>query len=109
MIFYFSQAFEDLSRSTDNEDFMDVVREMVFGFLFLGVIILLSMTVQNYLAESAAETMTNNLKTEWFRALLRQDMAYFDIRDVKGESTILSSNGNRYHRKYICDASTLFF
>lgn len=98
MIFYFASAFEDLSASTDNDDFMDTIRSMVYAFLILGVVILVSMTTQNYLAESAAETMTHNLKTDWFRALLRQDMAYFDIRDVSGEATIISTNGNRYHR-----------
>lgn len=99
MIFYFATAFEDLSASTDNEDFMDTVRSLVYAFLILGVLILLFMTIQNYLAESAAETMTHNLKTDWFQALLRQDMAYYDIRDVSGEATIISTNGNRYHRK----------
>ena len=100
MVFYFAKAFEDLSRSTDDDEFMDTVRSMVYAFLVLGVIILCSMTTQNFLAESAAETMTHNLKTDWFRALLRQDAAYFDIRDVSGEATIISSNGNRYHRKF---------
>lgn len=99
MVFYFSKAFEDLSRSTDDDDFMDTIRSMVYGFLVLGFVILASMTTQNFLAESAAETMSHNLKTDWFRALLRQDMAYYDICDVGGESTIISSNGNRYHRK----------
>jgi ATP-binding cassette subfamily B (MDR/TAP) protein 1 len=100
MIFYFATAFEDLSASTDNEDFMDTVRSLVYAFLILGVVILFSMTVQNYLAEAAAETMTQNLKKDWFEALLRQDMAYYDIRDVSGEATIISTNGNRYHRKF---------
>ena len=99
MIFYFAEVFEELSANTANEDFMDSIRSMVYAFLLLGIIILLAMTTQNYLAEAAAETMTHNLKTAWFEALLRQDMAYYDIRDVSGEATIISSNGNRYHRK----------
>eukprot|EP00977_Amphora_coffeiformis_P013222 scaffold3408_cov129-Amphora_coffeaeformis.AAC.17 len=98
MIFYFAQAFEDLARPTESDDFMDTVRSMVYAFLILGVVILFSMTAENFLAETAATTMTHNLKTDWFRALLRQDMAYYDIRDVSGEATIISTNGNRYHR-----------
>lgn len=101
MIFYFAEVFEDLSANTADDDFMDTIRSMVYAFLLLGVIILLSMTTQNFLAEAAAETMTRNLKTDWFRALLRQDMAYYDIRDVSGEATIISSNGNRYHRTWL--------
>jgi len=102
MIFYFAKAFEDLSRPTELEDFMDTVRSMVYAFLILGVVILFSMTTQNFLAEIAATTMTNNLKTDWFRALLRQDMAYYDIRDVSGEAIIISTNGSRYHRELCC-------
>jgi ABC-type multidrug transport system fused ATPase/permease subunit len=100
MIFYFAEIFEDISRSTEDEDFMETIRSMVYAFLVLGVVISISMTLQNFIMESAAETMTHHLQNDWFRALLRQDMAYYDIKDVAGEASILSSNAKRYHCKH---------
>ena len=39
-----------------------------------------------------------DLKTKWYKALLRQDMAYFDIMDVSGTATIIGTNANKYNR-----------
>jgi ATP-binding cassette subfamily B (MDR/TAP) protein 1 len=48
--------------------------------------------------EKAASAMTKNLKIAWFKALLRQDIAYHDIMDVSGEATIITASANRYHK-----------
>ena len=55
-------------------------------------------TAQATLLEMAAGIMTRDLKNKWFQALMRQDMAFFDIKDVSGTSTIITSNGNKYKR-----------
>lgn len=42
--------------------------------------------------------MTIDLKTKWYQALLRQDLAYFDIADVSGTASVISSNAAKYQR-----------
>lgn len=98
MAFYFAQAFEELSASTASENFLAGVREVAYAFMALGAIIFISMTTQSALMETAAGEMTRNMKTSWFEALLRQDMAYYDIQDVSGQATLISSNGRKYRK-----------
>jgi ATP-binding cassette, subfamily B (MDR/TAP), member 1 len=42
--------------------------------------------------------MAQDFKKKWFQALLRQDAAYFDIQDVSGTATMISTNGAKYKR-----------
>jgi ATP-binding cassette, subfamily B (MDR/TAP), member 1 len=98
MSFFFSKAFEDLGAATDSSAFLGGIRNVAFSFMILGAIILLSMTVQTMLMETAAGEMTREMKNSWFRALLRQDMAYHDIRDVPGQATLITANGSRYRK-----------
>lgn len=58
------------------------------------------MTAQTTLLESAAGIMTRDMKRKWFRALLRQDMAFYDSGDVSGTAALITSNGHKY-RKYV--------
>ena len=50
--------------------------------------------------ETAAGEMTQEFKKQWFQAMLRQDMAYYDIKDVSAQAPIISNNGRQY-RKYV--------
>ena len=56
------------------------------------------MAAQSTLLETSAMEMTHELKMKWFRALLRQDMAYYDLRDIGGTATLLSSNAIKFNR-----------
>jgi ATP-binding cassette, subfamily B (MDR/TAP), member 1 len=56
------------------------------------------MSAQATLLETAAGEMTLDLKTRWFKALLRQDLAYYDVKDVSGTATMISSNGAKYRK-----------
>jgi ATP-binding cassette, subfamily B (MDR/TAP), member 1 len=56
------------------------------------------MTAQATLLESAAGIMTRDMKKKWFQALLRQDMAFYDIKDVSGTASIISSNGQLFKK-----------
>lgn len=89
MAFYFAKAFEDLSASASGETFLAAVREIAFTFMILGFLILVAMTMQSTCMEIAAGEMTRNMKQSWFEALLRQDMAYYDIQDVTGQVRIV--------------------
>jgi ATP-binding cassette, subfamily B (MDR/TAP), member 1 len=71
-----------------------------FSFLLLvdRVIAFVFMSAQATLLETAAGEMTLDLKTRWFKALLRQDLAYYDVKDVSGTATMISSNGAKYRK-----------
>jgi len=42
--------------------------------------------------------MTTNLKRKWFEAVVRQDMAYFDLQDVSGTATMISTSGAKFKK-----------
>ena len=70
------------------------------------------MTLQATFLEMSAMHMTNNFKMKWFRALLRQDMAYYDLRDISGTATLVSSNAIKFKRgvgKKLGDGIQFFF
>lgn len=95
MAFYFSAAFEDITQASSD---LGPVRELAFSFMILGVIVLFSMLGQAICIELAALEMTQKFKMAWFRALLRQDIAYFDVLDVAGQGTIITTNANKYKK-----------
>ena len=97
MAYLFARVFEDLSASVDDE-FLSQIRNMAFSFMVLGVILLVSMTAQATFMETAAIHMTHAMQRDWLAALLRQDMAYHDIRDSTGEATLITINGNKYRK-----------
>jgi len=98
MIFYFAKAFEDLAAPPESEEFMDAVEELTWIFLGLGVVAFCSLCAYATLLETSAGNMAQDFKKKWFEALLRQDMAYFDIQDVSGVATLISTNGAKYKR-----------
>lgn len=94
----FSGSFSDLSASVDSEEYLRIIRNLAFSFMILGVVAFMLMSLQSLLLELAATEMTRNFKTLWFQALLRQDMAYFDLRDISGTATTLSSNAIKFKK-----------
>mmetsp|Transcript_20633 Transcript_20633/g.56974 ORF Transcript_20633/g.56974 Transcript_20633/m.56974 type:complete len:1282 (-) Transcript_20633:2036-5881(-) len=99
MAYIFALVFADLSADTaSNEDFLESIRNMAFTFCVLGLILFVSMTAQTTFMESAAVSMTHTMQRQWFEALMRQDMAYHDIRDSTGEATLITVNGNKYRK-----------
>lgn len=98
MTFLFVKSFEDLGASTSSDVFLEEVRKNSFYFMGLGVAAFVFMSGQATFLESAAGLMTLDFKTQWFDALLRQDMAYFDIKDTSGSATIISTSGAKYKK-----------
>ena len=81
-----SSAVDETKRELNRFDLHD----RVIAFTF--------MTAQATLLESAAGIMTRDMKNKWFQALLRQDMAFYDIKDVSGTASIISSNGQVFKK-----------
>ena len=74
------------------------IRDLAFIFCGLGVYAFVTMALQSSFLESAAAEMTDTMKQEWFDALLRQDLAYYDIMDTSGTATIITVNGTKFKR-----------
>eukprot|EP00980_Cylindrotheca_fusiformis_P030055 scaffold24289_cov147-Cylindrotheca_fusiformis.AAC.1 len=99
MAWIFSDSFQRLSGADVPEfDFMAEMRELAFQLLVLGAIICLFMTLSAGLLEASATEMSETMKKQWFEALLRQDMAYYDISDVSGTATIINTNGRKFKK-----------
>jgi ATP-binding cassette subfamily B (MDR/TAP) protein 1 len=98
MAWLFSNSFTTLTGSQTRDDFMDQIRILAYSFMVLGAVAFTSMTLQATLMETAAGSMTQVFKQSWFEALLRQDMAYYDINDVSGTATILGINGKKFKK-----------
>jgi ABC transporter transmembrane region. len=96
MAFYFSQSFEKLGASTDGDNFMNEIKDLAMAFLVLGAAGFVSLVAQSFFLEIAASESTMDFKIQWFHALLRQDMAYFDIKDVSSQATVVSSCAAKY-------------
>lgn len=100
MAFLFARSFQDLVGVVSGDEFLAQVRELAYSFMILGAVAFASMSGQATLLETSAGLMTHALKISWFDALLRQDLAYYDIKDISGSASIISQNGARY-KKYV--------
>ena len=98
MSYYFSQSFERLGTSTDSDSFMDDVTELAMVFLILGAIGFLFLTAQSTFLEIAASESAMDYKIQWFNSLLRQDMAYFDVKALSSQAMVVSSNAEKYKK-----------
>jgi len=95
-IFYFSSVLGDIAALSENG--LDPIIEVAYVMMVLGCISLVCETMQSAFMTTAANEMTLNLKLKWFQAVVRQDMSYFDLQDVSGTSTIISTNGAKFNK-----------
>lgn len=98
MAFYFSKSFEELGASADSNDFLSDIVEMLIIFVILGAVGFVFLVCQSFFLEIAASESAADYKNQWFNALLRQDMAYYDIKDVSAQATIVSSQAAKYKK-----------
>lgn len=56
------------------------------------------MSISSFLLEIAAKDMAFQLSSDWFSALLRQDMAYHDLVNVSGAASLIATNTATYAR-----------
>ena len=84
-----SRTFSDLGSTTTD---MASIIKLAYQFLGIGVIGFLLSTIQASCFEIAAERAARNFKQIWFKALLRQDAAYFDFHDIGGIASNISAN-----------------
>lgn len=95
LAYMFSQTMSDLGGVTVN---MGKIREIAYIFIGIGVVCLVAGTIQTYCLELAAHRATRNFRRTWFKALLRQDAAYFDVNEVGGIASSIGSKTNKVRR-----------
>jgi ABC-type multidrug transport system fused ATPase/permease subunit len=77
MSWIFSSSFTNFAADPGSDQFLADIRRLAYTFMALGVIALISMTLQATFMEMFASEMATVMKEEWFAALMRQDMAYY--------------------------------
>lgn len=97
MAYFFARSFEDLGAQLDG-NYMAKIRELAFIFMALGLVGFIFLTGQALCMEIAAADATTDLKIQWFNALLRQDMAYYDIKEVSSQATVIAAQANKFKR-----------
>jgi ABC-type multidrug transport system fused ATPase/permease subunit len=98
MAFYVTKSFENIGAQSSDENYLSNIVNMVYTFLVLGSIGFFFLVLQSTFLEISASEATQDFKIQWFNALLRQDMAYFDINDISVQATIVSSNAARFKK-----------
>eukprot|EP00980_Cylindrotheca_fusiformis_P009378 scaffold2049_cov108-Cylindrotheca_fusiformis.AAC.4 len=96
LAYLFSNSFSDIS-GVGSKGLTDI-RELSYAFMILGVYAFAMATIQTGCFESVAYRATLKMKLQWFRALLRQDPAFFDVYDVGGIASNVAPAANRYRR-----------
>lgn len=96
LAYLFSSSFSDIS-SAANEGLAQV-RELAYTFMIVGVYALVMATVQTTCFEVVAFRASKNFRLQWFKALIRQDPAFFDVNDVGGIASNVGPAANRYRR-----------
>jgi ABC-type multidrug transport system fused ATPase/permease subunit len=98
MAFYFAKSFESLGAQASDGNYLSNITTMVYTFLVLGSVGFFFLVSQSTFLEISASEATQDFKIQWFNALLRQDMAYFDIKDVSSQATVVASNAARFKK-----------
>jgi ATP-binding cassette, subfamily B (MDR/TAP), member 1 len=97
LAFMFSTAFTDISASATTQS-LDQIRELAFTFMVIGAYALAAGIMQTWSFEVVAHNATQNLRLQWFAALLRQDAAYFDVYDISGIAGQIGPSTIKYRR-----------
>jgi ATP-binding cassette, subfamily B (MDR/TAP), member 1 len=94
--FIFSNVFSGISAVGD-EGFAPI-RRLSFTFMVMGVVGLFGATLQTGCLEAVAFYASREYRREWFKALLRQDQAFFDVYNISGIAAQMGPNANKYRR-----------
>lgn len=96
LAYLFSHAFNKISSASTNG--LAQVRTLAYTFMVVGSFALVMATFQTACFEIVAYRASQNFRLQWFRALLRQDAAFYDVYDIGGLASTIGPNSNRYRR-----------
>jgi len=96
LAYLFSSSFTDIAGAANNG--LAQLRELAYTFMIVGVYALVCATIQGWCFETVAAAASQKFRLTWFRALLRQDPAFFDVYDIGGLAGQIGPNANKYQR-----------
>ncbi|KAL7567824.1 hypothetical protein ACA910_000571 [Epithemia clementina (nom. ined.)] len=96
LAYLFSTAFADIS-SAESQG-LSRVRSLAYTFMVVGTYGLGAATAQGWCFAIVSYHGSHAFRLQWFRALLRQDPAYFDVRDIGGVAGQIGPTANKYRR-----------
>lgn len=96
LAYLFASSFTDLAGASENG--LEPVRELAYTFVLVGVYAMVCGTVQTLCFEVVANMATRQFRLAWFKALLRQDAAFFDVYNISGIAGQVGPNSNKYRR-----------
>lgn len=96
LAYLFSTSFSDIGAVASEG--LGQVRELAYTFMIVGVYALAAGFTQSWAFETVSYHASLRFRLEWFRALLRQDPAFFDVHDTAGIANQVGPNANRFRR-----------
>jgi len=97
LAYIFSNSFSDLG-SASTASGMTQIEEIAVTFVAVGAYAFAVAGLQNFFFLVVSHRAADNFKKRWFRALLRQDAAFYDVHSVSGMATALSSASAKMKR-----------
>jgi ATP-binding cassette subfamily B (MDR/TAP) protein 1 len=94
LAYVLSSAYSQLSGAAVNG--MHAIRSISYKFMVFGTYALFVGMIQTSCFEIVSYRASKSFRLHWFRALLRQDPAFFDVYDIGGLATTVGSNANKY-------------
>jgi ATP-binding cassette subfamily B (MDR/TAP) protein 1 len=95
LAFIMSTSFSAISGAADG---LAEIRRIAYIFLIVGAYALVVSLIQTGCLEIVAFHATLSFRLQWFKALLRQDTAFFDVFDVSGIAATIGPNSNKFSR-----------
>ncbi|MAD20250.1 MAG: hypothetical protein CMJ52_08725, partial [Planctomycetaceae bacterium] len=89
---------ESLSALTDPKDALRVMSRIALIFLGVGAVLQVAATIQYVCFSKVAKTLSHRMRMAWYRALVRQDMAWFDQNDPSGLAAKMASSMMTYEQ-----------
>ena len=95
LAYVFSNSFSSITGASAG---LGSIRKLAFTFLVVGVFALVMAFLQGGCMDIVAYHATRSFRLQWFKALLRQDIAFFDVYDVSGIAATIGPNSNKFRR-----------
>jgi ABC-type bacteriocin/lantibiotic exporter with double-glycine peptidase domain len=91
--YIFSNSFSSLSSTS-----MHAIRIMGLRFVGIGAYAFIVGSIQNISFEITGKMAMSSFRLKWFKALLRQDAAFYDVYSVSGYATSMGANAKLIDR-----------
>ena len=83
-----------------NADFIREIDKQTFAFLGIGAAVLILAYIQISFFQTSAERQVYKIRLRYYRAVLRQDIAWFDVNPTGEVSTRLSEYVHAWQREF---------